>query len=104
VTVHNPAGVRRLVVGCWTTIHKARSLDSGVTLAEAKAYIDAAHIGLSALGCDIAPAPFGLYLLVQEAIESAGAKPAATSSYALAAWREQLTDAIVAQITPRQGD
>ena len=67
---------------------------------EAKRYVEAAHIGLSALGCVVPPAPFGLYLIIQEAVVEAGPKPSATSHLALGTWREQLTDSIMAQILP----
>jgi hypothetical protein len=96
--ITNPADVHRLVVGCWTKFLRAEKFDDG-TIGQAEAYLEAAHIGLSALGCNVPPAPFGLYLLVQAALRDAGPVPSATSPVALAAWRERVTDSIMKEIT-----
>lgn len=98
-TIHNPAGIRRLVVGLWTISLAYR--DADVTTEAVRAYFQAAHLGLQALGADVPSAPFGLQLIVSEELDLAGPKPSATSPTALAIWREHLTDDIMRAILPK---
>jgi len=95
ITITNVAAMRRLVVGMWTR-HVAAMGKVDKTAADS--YTEAAHIGLSAIGVPVSAAPFGLTLIVIEAIHAAGPKPSAANVTALPIWREKLTDSIVAKL------
>lgn len=105
-TITNPAAVRRLIVGMSTRAEAVRetsqwgrsSVRTKSAAAHLDTYVEAAHIALVALGCNVPPAPFGLRLLVQEKCNAAGARPPLTSPTAVRTWRAAITDSIYAAL------
>lgn len=99
-TITNVGAMRRLIVGLWTRQYQASSTEgTRLDVADLKGYTAAAHIALEALGADVPPAPFGLQVIVYDAVLDAGPRPPGSATTALPIWRERLTDAIVEKIT-----